>query len=103
MDSSDNLISSTCRCCQYYTPEGRRGGQCQQLHVPVKGGWKACQLAIPAFAMSWEMKEVIEIQHQPSVFKETTVVHYPALHSLNSSPTHDTHEATADHPAEVTV
>ncbi|MGB3532972.1 MAG: hypothetical protein WBA13_05590 [Microcoleaceae cyanobacterium] len=98
MDSSDNL-TSTCRCCQYYTPEGRRGGQCQQLHVPVKGGWKACQLAIPAFAMSWEIKEIMEIQHQHHVLKETLNVE----HSLNSSPTHATLEATLNESAEVTV
>ncbi|WP_242032811.1 hypothetical protein [Oscillatoria sp. FACHB-1406] len=40
---------STCRCCQYYKPEGRRGGQCQQLGVPVRGCWKACSIGSPAF------------------------------------------------------
>ncbi len=48
------ILTSCCRCCQHYTPEGRRGGHCAQLHVPVKGGWTACSLAIPAFSMSWE-------------------------------------------------
>ncbi|WP_162182944.1 hypothetical protein [Neosynechococcus sphagnicola] len=47
----------TCRHCRYYTPEGRRGGQCQQLSAPVSGGWKACSLAIPPFAPSWELQE----------------------------------------------
>ncbi|MCG5061266.1 hypothetical protein VB834_07175 [Limnoraphis robusta Tam1] len=53
MDASHTLTSS-CRCCQYYTPEGRRGGHCSQLHVPVKGGWKACHLAMLAFSSPWE-------------------------------------------------
>ncbi len=45
---------SVCRHCQHYLVEGRRGGQCQQLGAPVLGRWKACQLAIPPFAPSWE-------------------------------------------------
>ena len=27
---------------------------CQQLGVPVRGGWRACSLALPPFAPSWE-------------------------------------------------
>lgn len=45
---------SACRHCQHYITEGRRGGQCQQLGTPVKGSWRACPLAIPPFAPSWE-------------------------------------------------
>lgn len=50
-------IASACRSCRYYTPEGRRGGNCQQLGVPVRGGWQACSLAIPTFAPSGENLE----------------------------------------------
>ncbi|MGP1382259.1 MAG: hypothetical protein ACTS2F_01800 [Thainema sp.] len=46
--------SSVCRYCGCYTPEGRRGGYCQQLDVPVQGEWKSCPLAIPPFAPTWE-------------------------------------------------
>ncbi|NJK36379.1 MAG: hypothetical protein HC835_12605 [Oscillatoriales cyanobacterium RM2_1_1] len=46
--------TSCCRYCQYYTPEGRRGGQCSQLSVPVQGAWEACPLALQAFAPTWE-------------------------------------------------
>ena len=53
---SGNLIS-VCRNCQKYTPEGHRGGHCQLLQVSVKGSWKSCQLALPAFAPSWETLE----------------------------------------------
>ncbi len=56
-----NCLTSACRHCRFYQPEGRRGGQCQQLGVPVRGSWKACQLAIPPFAPSWENLEEIMI------------------------------------------
>ncbi len=82
MESSHNL-ASTCRCCQHYSPEGRRGGQCSQLHVPVKGGWSACQLAIPAFAMSWEVEPMLQIQHQSSTLGEITSAEYHLMESLD--------------------
>jgi hypothetical protein len=50
-------LTSACRYCHYYKPEGRRGGVCQQLGAPVQGSWKACPLAIPPFAPSWESLE----------------------------------------------
>ncbi|MDC0834431.1 hypothetical protein POG22_15695 [Geitlerinema sp. CS-897] len=63
---------STCRSCRYYTPEGRRGGQCQQLGAPVCGGWKACSLGFPPFAPSWEYLE-----------KSMTIVsHEAVLHDI---------------------
>jgi hypothetical protein len=52
-----NCLTSACRCCRYYKPEGRRGGVCQQLGAPVRGSWKACSLALPPFAPSWEALE----------------------------------------------
>lgn len=54
-----NFPTSACRCCRYFQPEGRRGGACQQLGVPVRGSWKACSLALPPFAPSWETIEGI--------------------------------------------
>ncbi|HLP88759.1 MAG TPA: hypothetical protein VK184_09250 [Nostocaceae cyanobacterium] len=50
-------LTSACRYCRHYQPEGRRGGTCQQLGVPVQACWKACSLALPAFAPSWESLE----------------------------------------------
>ncbi len=38
-----------CQRCHHYTPQGRRGGHCSQLNVPVQGRWQPCPLAIPAF------------------------------------------------------
>lgn len=49
-----NLSPSTCRHCRFYKPEGRRGGHCQQMEALVRGSWRACALALPPFAPSWE-------------------------------------------------
>ncbi|GAB1539223.1 hypothetical protein NUACC21_18890 [Scytonema sp. NUACC21] len=51
------FLTSACRYCRYYQPEGRRGGMCQQLGAPVQGNWKACSLAVPPFVPSWETLE----------------------------------------------
>ncbi|MEA5507569.1 hypothetical protein VB735_31650 [Halotia wernerae UHCC 0503] len=51
------FLTSACRYCHHYKPEGRRGGMCQQLGAPVQASWKACSLALPPFAPSWESLE----------------------------------------------
>ena len=48
------LLTSACRSCHHFAPEGRRGGTCQKLNVPVQGSWKSCSLAISAFSSSWD-------------------------------------------------
>lgn len=54
------IVTSACRYCRYYQPEGRRGGMCQVLEVPVQGQWKACALALPAFTPAWkELEEIM--------------------------------------------
>jgi len=50
-------LTSTCRYCRYYQPQGRRGGMCEKLSAPVQGVWKACPLALAAFAPAWETLE----------------------------------------------
>ncbi|MBW4432364.1 MAG: hypothetical protein KME28_11680 [Pelatocladus maniniholoensis HA4357-MV3] len=50
-------LTSACKYCRYYQPEGRRGGMCQQLGAPVQASWKACSFALPPFAPSWEKLE----------------------------------------------
>jgi hypothetical protein len=50
-------LTSACRYCRHYNPEGRRGGTCQQLGAQVQASWKACSLALPPFAPSWETLE----------------------------------------------
>lgn len=45
-----DLSTSSCRHCQHYQIEGRRGGHCTLLSVPVRSEWSACSLGSPAFA-----------------------------------------------------
>lgn len=66
-----NPVASACRSCRYYTPEGRRGGNCEQLGVHVRSTWKACSLAIPPFAPSWEgFQEVLDWQKEMLLLQE---------------------------------
>lgn len=70
---SVNDAISTCRHCQFYRSEGRRGGFCRQLEVPVQGGWKSCSLATAPFASTWEKLaeikgwQVADSEPQPAV------------------------------------
>ena len=53
MQAVNNPVSC-CRGCRYYQVEGRRGGLCHQLNVPVQANWKACTLASHSFANPWK-------------------------------------------------
>ncbi len=66
MKTSHSQISA-CRHCRYYEPEGRRGGNCQQLNVAVQGAWNACALAIPPFSPAWENFEDIMVWQQKTL------------------------------------
>ena len=59
------FVASCCSRCSHYTPEGRRGGQCGQLGVPVKGQWKACSLSVPVFLTSLSDLQPLEILPKP--------------------------------------
>ena len=48
MDTTHVDVSG-CQRCHHYTPQGRRGGHCSQLNVPVQGKWQPCPLAMPVF------------------------------------------------------
>ena len=59
-----NFVTSSCRYCRYYQSEGRRGGTCQQLSVPVQAQWKACTLAASPFNSTWEkLEQVVSLEH----------------------------------------
>lgn len=62
MKSVKDAISA-CRHCRFYHSEGRRGGSCQQLGVPVQGSWKSCSLAVQPFASQWDNWTGIVSQH----------------------------------------
>jgi hypothetical protein len=73
---TENSLSSSCRYCRFYSPEGRRGGMCGQLGVPVQAKWKACCLALPPFVASWEgLEEILKLPDTEPVFTVS--------HSLN--------------------
>lgn len=38
-----------CGACRFYTPIGRRGGECSQFSVPVQSAWTSCCLAKSPF------------------------------------------------------
>jgi hypothetical protein len=62
--NKQNLATSSCRHCRHYQPEGRRGGMCHKLSVPVESSWKACLLASLPFTNSWEsLEEIIHLEH----------------------------------------
>ena len=56
-----NCLTTACRYCRFYQPDGLHRGACGQLNVSVDSDWKACQLALPAFANTWENAE--ELTH----------------------------------------
>jgi hypothetical protein len=58
-----HFLTSSCRYCRYYQSEGRRGGTCQQLGVPVQPHWKACHLGVRPFSSTWsKLEEVIDLE-----------------------------------------
>jgi hypothetical protein len=59
--TNQNCLTSACRYCRFYRPEGIHGGACQQLNASVQSDWKACQLALPAFANTWENAEELNV------------------------------------------
>ena len=57
-----NISTSKCTFCRHYQLQRGSAGHCQLLNAPVRGGWKACSLAIGPFAPSWEhLEEAIDL------------------------------------------
>ncbi|MBE9179920.1 hypothetical protein IQ268_15215 [Oculatella sp. LEGE 06141] len=83
---TEQLIVSACRHCQFFEGEGRRGGQCQQLGVPVQGGWKACSLAIAPFAPTWEtLREAVTLKQKTLPSQELPLQELQPLRSSIST------------------
>jgi hypothetical protein len=53
---------SSCRHCSFYRSEGRRGGVCQKLGVPVQGSWSVCPLAVSPFDPMKNISEIVNWQ-----------------------------------------
>jgi hypothetical protein len=76
------VLSLTCRYCQHYQPEGRRGGHCHRLEAMVDGQWQACSLAIPAFAMAPEqLQPLLETAEITTVSQPLSYVDYPSSYT----------------------
>lgn len=65
------FITSACRFCRNYKPEGRRGGSCELLGVPVESNWAACNLAASPFENTF--KNIEELLHLESSLLETPI------------------------------
>ncbi len=79
-----NFLTSSCRYCRYYQSEGRRGGMCQQLGVPVESQWKACVLAAHPFTSTWEtLEEVVRLEHSLALNCGGRCASVEAAHSSN--------------------
>ena len=63
-----NFLTPACKFCCHYKPEGRRGGACQKLGVPVQSSWKACIFSSSPFTKTWEnLEEIIYLEHSLSL------------------------------------
>lgn len=73
-----------CGACRFYTPVGRRGGECSQLSVPVQSSWKGCCLSQSPFQSVAEMSGPERQLAQLTV--ETQVVAFESLPVTASRP-----------------
>ena len=63
-----NFLTSSCRHCRYYQSEGRRGGTCRLLGVPVQAGWSSCSLSARPFNSVWEdLETIVDLEHALSL------------------------------------
>ena len=84
MNSSGNSVTA-CRLCQHYNPEGRRGGLCGKLDVPVRAAWAACSLADHPFETSWQPATDFNALLQESFHNTIVTTHEesPKLQEIN--------------------
>ena len=77
-----NQPISACRYCRFYQIEGRRGGSCQRLGVPVQGSWQVCALAVSPFALP----DALPDAHQSDPARRETWSEMSALIATAVSP-----------------
>ena len=92
--NAPNFLTSTCRYCRWYKPEGRRGGMCQMLGVSVQSKWQACTLALPAFAPSWDLERIMLLPEKAPVFSDAR----PLVSELDNCATELTEEMASFRP-----
>ena len=65
--------TSTCRYCRFYQLEGRRGGSCQMLNVPVQSSWKACAFAASPFKTTLrKLEDIFQLETSTCVDSVTS-------------------------------
>ncbi len=84
MDSSDNSVT-TCRLCHHYSPEGRRGGFCKKLDVPVLSQWDACSLAAHPFDSACQSINMLNTLLHESLLESTSIGHNAETAMLQNS------------------
>ncbi|AFZ37720.1 hypothetical protein Sta7437_4247 [Stanieria cyanosphaera PCC 7437] len=73
-----------CRYCRYYNSEGRRGGSCQRLGVPVESNWIACSLASSPFDSPWDnLEEILLLENTFSLNCTSQLSAVETTHSEN--------------------
>lgn len=85
MDASGNSITA-CKLCQHYSPEGRRGGFCGRLDVPVSATWDACSLAEHPFEPSWQPTEDFNSLLHDALQETMAISHHleiPEIHEVS--------------------
>ncbi|WP_448601482.1 hypothetical protein [Thermoleptolyngbya sp.] len=102
MDDLHHSISS-CRRCAHYHLEGRRGGHCQLLGVPVQGAWGACPMGQPQFlpvAIAAAVADVEPVMHgQPLVLPEPQPMALLAEMFVEKSPRPESEPVAVSAPA----
>ena len=91
-----NFSTSACRYCRFYKPEGRRGGSCQMLGVPVQSSWKACAFSSPPFKTT--LKKLEDIFHlETSISFQPSTQLAPSITDINVD---DSYQATVSNQLE---
>lgn len=84
---------SFCSRCRFYAPEGRRGGHCGQLGVPVESRWQSCSLAVPVFMTPLAETKPLAFLPQPLELSLSDVMLEAALlESALEAPAANRHE-----------
>ncbi|NEO85441.1 MAG: hypothetical protein F6J87_14515 [Spirulina sp. SIO3F2] len=76
-------LTSTCRLCRHYSPQGRRGGMCQRLGGLVQSSWQACQFASCPFAGD----SVDHYGEEIAKLEQSVLLAYPAPSRRSPAPT----------------
>lgn len=76
--------TSACRYCRFYEPEGRRGGSCQILGVPVQSSWKACSIASPPFENTLKkLEDIFQLETSISLDSPERIIPQVSQSNLN--------------------